>query len=120
MPACRRNQMEGQINLRDAVRRNISFRDPKSGKTYQLKPKVRPYPCCLDFTCMRCCCIELCRVLRPHVQSLSRRCCADGGAVRAAARVAPAGEAHARGPPARAGRHLRLRAVLLPQRQGAP
>ena len=31
---------------------------------------------------------------------------ADGGAVRAPARVAPAGEAHARGPPARAGRHL--------------
>ena len=34
--------MEGQINLRDAVRRNISFRDPKSGKTYQLKQQVRP------------------------------------------------------------------------------
>ena len=36
----RRNQIEGQMNLRDAVRRDISFKDPKSGKTYQLKPKV--------------------------------------------------------------------------------
>jgi malate synthase len=42
MRARRKNQMEGQVNLRDAVRRNISFRDPKSGKTYQLKPQV---PC---------------------------------------------------------------------------
>ena len=32
--------MEGQANLRDAVRRSISFRDPKSGKTYQLKQQV--------------------------------------------------------------------------------
>ena len=31
------------MNLRDAVRRDISYRDPKSGKTYQLKDKV-----CLD------------------------------------------------------------------------
>ncbi len=37
----RRNQIEGQMNLRDAVRRDISFKDPKSGKTYQLKSKVR-------------------------------------------------------------------------------
>ena len=36
--------MEGQINLKDAVRRNISFRDPKSGKTYQLKQQARPLP----------------------------------------------------------------------------
>ena len=36
--------MEGQINLKDAVRRNISYRDPKSGKTYQLKPQVHPPP----------------------------------------------------------------------------
>ena len=28
------------MNLRDAVRRNISYKDPKSGKTYQLKSKV--------------------------------------------------------------------------------
>jgi malate synthase len=41
---CRRNQIEGQMNLKDAVRRNISFKDPKSGKTYQLKQKVcSPY-----------------------------------------------------------------------------
>ena len=37
----RRNQIEGQMNLRDAARRDISFKDPKSGKTYQLKSKVR-------------------------------------------------------------------------------
>ena len=37
----RQNQIEGQMNLRDAVRRDISFKDPKSGKTYQLKSKVR-------------------------------------------------------------------------------
>ena len=36
----RRNQIEGQMNLRDAVRRDISYKDPKSGKPYQLKPKV--------------------------------------------------------------------------------
>ena len=45
---------------------------------------------------------------------------ADGGDVCAAARVAPAGEAHGRGWAARARRHLRLRPLLLPQRQGAP
>lgn len=28
------------MNLRDAVRRDISYKDPKSGKTYQLKDKV--------------------------------------------------------------------------------
>lgn len=37
---CRRNQIEGQINLKDAVRRNISFKDPKSGKSYQLNQKA--------------------------------------------------------------------------------
>ena len=37
---CRRNQIEGQMNLRDAVKREISYKDPKSGKTYQLKSKV--------------------------------------------------------------------------------
>ena len=32
------------MNLKDAVRREISFKDPKSGKTYQLKQKVgSPY-----------------------------------------------------------------------------
>ncbi|CAK0786075.1 hypothetical protein CVIRNUC_009288 [Coccomyxa viridis] len=35
-----RNQIEGQMNLRDAARRDISFKDPKSGKTYQLKSKT--------------------------------------------------------------------------------
>ena len=39
---CRHNQIDGQRNLRDAVRRNISFTDPKSGKSYQLKSKVSP------------------------------------------------------------------------------
>ena len=28
----RQNQVEGQINLRDAIRRSITFTDPKSGK----------------------------------------------------------------------------------------
>ena len=37
---CRQNQIEGQINLRDAIRRNISFTDPKSGKAYSLKSKT--------------------------------------------------------------------------------
>lgn len=42
-----RNQVEGQANLSDAVRRTISFEDPKSGKKYALKPNpavlfVRP------------------------------------------------------------------------------
>ncbi len=31
------NLIDGQINLRDAVRRTISFADPASGKTYALK-----------------------------------------------------------------------------------
>ena len=37
---CRQNQIEGQINLRDAIKRNIAFTDSKSGKQYQLKSKV--------------------------------------------------------------------------------
>ena len=44
----RHNQIDGQRNLRDAVRRSISFTDPKSGKSYQLKGKVSllpPQPC---------------------------------------------------------------------------
>lgn len=41
------NLIEGQINLRDAVRRTISFSDPKTGKAYALAEKpavlfVRP------------------------------------------------------------------------------
>ncbi|HZH26358.1 MAG TPA: malate synthase A [Azospirillaceae bacterium] len=41
------NQIEGQINLRDAVRREITFTDPGSGKNYRLNDavavlKVRP------------------------------------------------------------------------------
>ena len=38
--ARRQNQIEGQINLRDAIKRSISFTDPKSGKAYALKSKV--------------------------------------------------------------------------------
>lgn len=41
------NQIEGQINVRDAVRRTITYTDPASGKHYALNPetavlKVRP------------------------------------------------------------------------------
>ena len=32
--------IEGQINLRDAVARNIEFRDPASGKEYRLKDEI--------------------------------------------------------------------------------
>ncbi|MCH8112612.1 MAG: poly-beta-1,6 N-acetyl-D-glucosamine synthase, partial [Proteobacteria bacterium] len=35
-----RNVVEGQINLRDAVRGDISFDDPKSGKHYELAEKT--------------------------------------------------------------------------------
>jgi malate synthase len=34
------NQIEGQINLRDAVRRAIAFTDPSSGKSYKLADKT--------------------------------------------------------------------------------
>ncbi len=34
------NLLEGQINLRDAIRRTISFEDPKSGKSYKLNEKT--------------------------------------------------------------------------------
>ena len=34
------NQLDGQLNLIDAVRRRISFDDPKSGKAYRLKEKT--------------------------------------------------------------------------------
>lgn len=34
------NMIQGQINLRDAVRRSIDFSDPKSGKQYALKDKT--------------------------------------------------------------------------------
>ena len=34
------NQIEGQINLRDAVRRAITFTDPESGKSYKLNDKT--------------------------------------------------------------------------------
>ena len=43
---------QGQLNLRDAVRHECSFVDPKSGKRYQLGPKLAtllvrgpPAPC---------------------------------------------------------------------------
>ncbi len=34
------NLLEGQINLRDAVRRTITFEDPKTGKSYKLNEKT--------------------------------------------------------------------------------
>ncbi len=34
------NQMQGQINLRDAVRRQIDFTDPQSGREYKLNDKT--------------------------------------------------------------------------------
>ncbi len=34
------NMLDGQINLRDAIRRTISYTDPASGKAYALKDKV--------------------------------------------------------------------------------
>jgi malate synthase A len=34
------NQVQGQINLSDAIRRTITFSDPKTGKSYALKDKV--------------------------------------------------------------------------------
>ncbi|PWC43571.1 malate synthase A [Azospirillum sp. TSO22-1] len=34
------NQIEGQINVRDAVRRTITFQDPATGKAYALNPKT--------------------------------------------------------------------------------
>jgi malate synthase len=32
--------LQGQINLRDAVRRDIQFTDPKTGKLYKLNSKI--------------------------------------------------------------------------------
>lgn len=34
------NNVEGQINLRDAIRKNISFTNPKSGKFYELNDET--------------------------------------------------------------------------------
>ena len=34
------NNVQGQINLRDAVRRRISFDDPASGKAYKLNERI--------------------------------------------------------------------------------
>src|SRR5579864_4836356 len=34
------NLIEGHVNLRDAVRRTITYSDPTSGKAYQLNPKI--------------------------------------------------------------------------------
>ena len=36
----RTNQMDGHVNLRDAAKGECSYKDPKSGKEYSLKPKV--------------------------------------------------------------------------------
>lgn len=30
------NMLDGQVNLRDAIRRQIGFKDPKTGKEYKL------------------------------------------------------------------------------------
>ena len=76
------NNLQGQINLRDAIRRRIDYTSPE-GKAYRLKPQDR-------------------RALRP------------------AARLAPAREARADRRRAHFRRHLRFRAVLLPQRERAP
>ncbi|MEG9436298.1 malate synthase A [Edaphobacter sp. HDX4] len=35
-----RNLLEGQMNLRDAIRRTIRFQDPKTGKSYELNEKT--------------------------------------------------------------------------------
>jgi malate synthase len=34
------NLVQGQVNLRDAVRRTISYEDPQTGKAYQLQQKI--------------------------------------------------------------------------------
>ena len=34
------NGLDGQVNLRDAIRRQIDFKDPKSGKAYKLNPQI--------------------------------------------------------------------------------
>src|ERR1700692_2608239 len=34
------NNIEGQYNLRDAIRRTISYTDPTTGKPYKLNPQV--------------------------------------------------------------------------------
>lgn len=38
--------MDGHVNLRDAARGQCSFKDPKTGKSYSLKPKVHANPLC--------------------------------------------------------------------------
>ena len=42
---CRHSNLDGQINLRDAIRGNMTFKDPKTGKTYALKDKVGLHIC---------------------------------------------------------------------------
>ena len=74
------NNIQGHINLRDAIRRRIDFVSP-GGQGLRAEGQAR------------------------H-------------AVRAAARLAPAGKAREDRRPADLRRHLRLRAVLLPQREG--
>jgi malate synthase len=34
------NGLDGQVNLRDAIRRQVDYKDPKSGKTYKLNSQV--------------------------------------------------------------------------------
>ena len=76
----RANQIEGQMNLKDAVRRNISFIDSKSGKSYELKSKASlsakerkgsttqlhlQYLClhCRGWLCSRGSCVDLCSAI---------------------------------------------------------
>lgn len=34
------NLLDGQVNLRDAIKREIAFKDAKSGKEYKLNEKI--------------------------------------------------------------------------------
>jgi malate synthase len=34
------NNLDGQVNLRDAIRRQIAFKDAKTGKEYKLNEKT--------------------------------------------------------------------------------
>ena len=40
VPSCRANQLDGLVNMGLASRRAISFKDPKSGKSYKLNDKA--------------------------------------------------------------------------------
>ena len=42
---CRANQLDGLVNMGLASRRAISFKDPKSGKSYKLNDKASSGMC---------------------------------------------------------------------------